>query len=113
MFCNILLCALIAAVEAPRFEATTIGPSVTGELTSLTANGAATVGQQGIHAGALVELHQVGRPRPPKPTERAHVRLAGGDLWPMRLVDLLDDKLRIVADFGTPAELSLPVAQVS
>src|SRR4051812_47456390 len=109
----ILLTMFLLAVDAPKFEAITTQATRTGELVAVGAGWSATVGSHAIPSGALVELTQIGVSRPAAPTDRSFIRLANGDLWPARIVSLLDDKLRISADFGIQQDMVLPVSSVA
>jgi len=73
----------------------------------------AELGPTKIARGELIELTQLGVPRPMFPWDRPHILLVNGDLWPGEIVGIKDDQIRFVPAFGKTQELMLPVWAVA
>jgi len=110
-----LTTAACAADTAVQFSAITAArdDTVTGPLTALGPKWAATIGGTAIPAGQLVELHQVGQPRPPLPVNRPHLLFVNGDRWPGSVADVKSDRVRFQPEFGLKQELSIPLNTLS
>jgi hypothetical protein len=85
-----------------------------GPLVRLDADGAVTVGMGPAVAGnEVVAVRRRGQSPPQFPHDRAHVRFVNGDRIPGRVVAVTDDKLRFLADLGTPQEMTIPLSAVA
>jgi NPCBM/NEW2 domain len=111
---ELILVALIAASDTPRFEAAvaTKAEPVVGELTSFGPDLSAKLGKEAITAGDVIELRQVGAVRPAPPWERPHVLLVNGDRWPGHVLGIVDDKVRFMAEWGGKQEVTLSLSAI-
>jgi hypothetical protein len=88
--------------------------SPTGPVVRLAADGTIQIGNAAPVAGAdVVSLRRQGQPPPPFPHDRPHARFVNGDRVPGRLVSVADDKVRFLAELGTPQEISVPLSSVA
>jgi hypothetical protein len=86
----------------------------TGPLVLLTSDGTVQVGGAPPVAGAdVVALRRQGLPPPHFPHDRPHALFANGDRLPGRIVAIADDRVRFLADLGTPQELTVPVSSLT
>jgi hypothetical protein len=85
-----------------------------GPLVRLAADGTAQVGGASPVRGAeIVAIRRQDLPPPRFPHDRPYIRLANGDRIPGRLLSIVNDKARFLADLGTQQEITLPLSAVS
>jgi hypothetical protein len=102
----------LLAVGPPEFQIDSVrGEPVSGPLVRLGADGSAQVGTSSPNPGAdVVSIRRVGQPPPRLPHDRPHLHLVNGDRIPGRLVAIVGDKIRFVADLGTEQEVTVPLS---
>jgi hypothetical protein len=104
------------APAAPAFELHTAeGPTVHGPLDKLDEAWNVTLGGGKPTRAAgddLVSLRRSGLPLPPYPAGEQAV-FVNGDRVPGAIERLANERLRLRADLGTPAELTVPLAALS
>src|SRR5207247_927640 len=85
-----------------------------GALERLAADGSVTIAGALPVAGAdVVALRRQGLPLPHFPHDRPHARLVTGDRIPGQVVAVAGEKVRFLADLGTPQEIPLPLSSLA
>jgi hypothetical protein len=80
----------------------------------LDADGAVQLGGAPVIAGAdVVALRRQGQPPPHFPHDRPHALFANGDRVPGNVLTIADDKVRFLADLGTPQELTVQMSALA
>jgi hypothetical protein len=105
----------MAPADAPAFVIScTRDDQPSGPLVRLAADGTAQVGGATPVPGAeIVALRRQGLPPPHFLHDRPYARFANGDRIPGRLLSIIDDKARFVADLGAPQEVPIPLSALS
>jgi hypothetical protein len=119
---GVVTCAFVWAVavpvngaDAPAFVLhSTRLDQPAGALVRLDADGSAQVaGAPAVTGAELVALRRVGLPMPQFPHDRPHALMVTGDRLPGNAVAINGDDLRVLADLGTPQEVTIPLPSLS
>jgi hypothetical protein len=85
-----------------------------GPLIRLTADGTTQVGTGlAVPGPDVVALRRMAGSPPHFPHDRPNVLFANGDRLPGRVLAIANDKLRFLADLGTPNELTVPLSALT
>jgi hypothetical protein len=107
--------AWCSAAEPPAFVvegASSDTPA--GPLIRMTADGTVTVGGAApIPGDQVVAIRREGKTSPTYPHGQPQVLLANGDRLAGRLLSIADEKARLLADLGSPQELSIPLSALA
>jgi hypothetical protein len=113
--CSLLPAACGIAAEPPAFVLHSIRDDLpAGPLVRLSSDGTAQVGTAELVGGpGVVAIRRQGQSPPHFPHDRAHAHFANGDRIPGRIISIANDKVRFLADLGTPQELNVPLSALA